>query len=262
LKKLKKVPYNKKAQRLLARLATDMVAFIAKLYAKKYQETTAKEEALFKDASGYGKVFEGFNVFIKKQVFTKYSDDFLNTKVRSILLSSDGQAKAVLYENISEAVGISPKTLMAREGMARKVDSLILSTQKYITSLRDDSLKNFSNNALRLATQGGSLSSIIREMQKNGKEYKNSAKFVAMQQIKTFNAISNKMRYSKLGIEEAIWDTSNDGRERACHRVRDGKVFELSKGLYSACDGKYLLPGVDFGCRCNFRAIMPDNLKI
>ena len=67
-----------------------------------------------------------------------------------------------------------------------------------------------------------------------------------------------KKAEKKLGIKKAVWRTSADERVRASHEARDGKEFELSEGLYSSVDGKTLLPGTDYNCRCSYRMILED----
>ena len=88
---------------------------------------------------------------------------------------------------------------------------------------------------------------------------KNHAKFTARNQIGNFNSLTTKIRAQNLGITQAIWRTSRDERVRPCHKVRDGKAFDLATGLYSSCDGLSLLPGVDFQCRCDYELVIPED---
>jgi uncharacterized protein with gpF-like domain len=68
----------------------------------------------------------------------------------------------------------------------------------------------------------------------------------------------NKTRAQKLGITRAKWIVSNDERLRPSHKDRENKEFDLSEGLYSSLDGKTLLPGTDYQCRCSYRMILED----
>ena len=88
---------------------------------------------------------------------------------------------------------------------------------------------------------------------------KNHAKFTARNQIGNFNSLTTKIRAQNLGITQAIWRTSRDERVRPCHHARRDKVFDLDKGLYSSCDQLWLLPGVDFQCRCDYELIIPED---
>ena len=86
-----------------------------------------------------------------------------------------------------------------------------------------------------------------------------NSKFVARNQVANFNSLSNKLRYQNLGITEAVWVTARDERVRPSHVDREGKTFELDEGLYSSVDGKTLMPGMDYNCRCVFRPIIPSD---
>jgi uncharacterized protein with gpF-like domain len=78
----------------------------------------------------------------------------------------------------------------------------------------------------------------------------------------------DRERQASLGITHAKWMYSNapcmrDPRRRtaanvqqdAAHRVANGERYEISKGLF--VDGKLTWPGVEEGCKCSSRAILP-----
>jgi SPP1 gp7 family putative phage head morphogenesis protein len=87
---------------------------------------------------------------------------------------------------------------------------------------------------------------------------KGHAKMIARTQISTINSLTSKIRAQNLGITKAIWVSARDERTRASHASRDGKEFELSEGLYDSIDGKTLLPGIDFQCRCDYILKIPE----
>ena len=90
---------------------------------------------------------------------------------------------------------------------------------------------------------------------------KDAAQFVARNQVATFNSLSSKARMQDAGIKKAIWKTTQDERKRPCHQARHDKVFTLSEGLYSSCDKKTLLPGLDWNCRCTYIAVFEEDEK-
>jgi hypothetical protein len=78
----------------------------------------------------------------------------------------------------------------------------------------------------------------------------------------------NRERQSSLGIAHAIWMYANapcmkdprhpvaaNIRQDSAHRAADGKRYDLSKGLL--VDGKWTRPGVEEGCKCVSRAVLP-----
>jgi uncharacterized protein with gpF-like domain len=85
-------------------------------------------------------------------------------------------------------------------------------------------------------------------------------------------AMINRDRQASLGITHAIWmypnapcmrepfsssPTAADIRQDTAHRSANGKRYEISKGLF--VDGKWTWPGVEEGCKCVARAILPQS---
>ena len=83
-------------------------------------------------------------------------------------------------------------------------------------------------------------------------------------------AIIDRERMLSLGITHAIWmypnapcmkdpfcscPTAADVQQDSAHRSANGKQYEISKGLF--VDGKWTWPGVEEGCKCCSRAVLP-----
>jgi hypothetical protein len=81
-------------------------------------------------------------------------------------------------------------------------------------------------------------------------------------------AIIDRERQASLGITHAKWMYANapcmkdpshpvsaDVKRDAAHCSANGKRYEISKGLF--VDGKWTWPGVEEGCKCASRAILP-----
>ncbi|HUD21379.1 MAG TPA: hypothetical protein VMQ60_00905 [Acidobacteriaceae bacterium] len=81
-------------------------------------------------------------------------------------------------------------------------------------------------------------------------------------------AIINRERQASLGITHAIWmypnapcmkdprhPSATDVRQNSAHRSVNGKKYEISKGLF--VDDKWTWPGVEEGCKCTSRSILP-----
>jgi hypothetical protein len=78
----------------------------------------------------------------------------------------------------------------------------------------------------------------------------------------------DRERQASLGITHAKWMCSNapcmrdpvhrmvaDVQQDSAHRLANGTRYEISKGLF--VDGKWTWPGVEEGCKCSSRAILP-----
>lgn len=120
-------------------------------------------------------------------------------------------------------------------------------------------LEKFTNNTLFAMSQGESLDTIVSQFDGIVSERKNHARFLARNQVQNYNSITTKVRAQNLGITKAVWITAGDERVRPSHEARDGKEFDLAEGLYSSVDGKYLLPAVDYNCRCTYEMIIPES---
>ena len=86
------------------------------------------------------------------------------------------------------------------------------------------------------------------------------AALIARDQNAKAKAVIESTRRQELGIRQAIWQHSSAGKEpRPVHVKwgREGKVFDLDKGLYDPEAGEWVLPGTLINCRCTSRAIVP-----
>lgn len=82
-------------------------------------------------------------------------------------------------------------------------------------------------------------------------------------------AIINREQQASLGITHAKWLYANapcmrdpnhpsaaEVQRDAAHCAANGKRYEISKGLF--VDGKWTWPGVEEGCKCVARAVLPQ----
>lgn len=193
----------------------------------------------------------------KKKILKQFDDQRLEAVSKQILSKLDKKSKVEFYNKVAKVVGIDVQALIAKEGMKATTNALMLETAQWIKTLRDESLEKFTNNTLFAMTQGESLDTIVKQFDTVVSERKNHARFLARNQVQNYNSISTKVRAQNLGIKKGIWRTAGDERVRPSHEDRDGKEFDLAEGLYSSVDGKYLLTGIDFNCRCETEYVVP-----
>lgn len=60
----------------------------------------------------------------------------------------------------------------------------------------------------------------------------------------TLLAITQRTFFKAAGVEKAIWRTKRDNRVRDTHRAREGKIYDIDKGLGG------IQAGQEPGCRC------------
>jgi uncharacterized protein with gpF-like domain len=122
--------------------------------------------------------------------------------------------------------------------------------------------------ALRSIVVGGDLHMFCKELVKiEGMSHHRAAE-IGRSLSKKAKAIITRERQASLGITHAIWmypnapcmrDTKHpvaaDVQQDSAHRAANGKKYEVGKGLF--VDGKWTWPGVDEGCKCSSRSVLP-----
>lgn len=102
----------------------------------------------------------------------------------------------------------------------------------------------------------------------------NRVKTIARNEVENINATLNKNRQQNAGIDIYEWETSQDEAVRPSHKVMQGKYCKWSDPtvyadtLEEARAGKWKKrssiggvqkhPGMDYNCRCNSLAVIPD----
>ncbi|MBI2714239.1 MAG: hypothetical protein HYX37_07260 [Rhizobiales bacterium] len=124
--------------------------------------------------------------------------------------------------------------------------------------------------ALRSISAGGDLQvlyNVLMQMNINGMTKQRAAEIARLLNNKA-TAIMQRTRQESLGIMQAKWlysgapckinrknPTDQENRQDAAHRAANGKPFDVSKGMF--VDGKWTWPGVEPGCRCVSKSIVP-----
>lgn len=195
---------------------------------------------------------------MRKKLFKRFSNKRIKELSQRVLSKNDARSKKLFYERISKQMAIDPLTLMKKDGMTYDFNALVIETSRWAEKLRDETLEMYTANTLRAMTTGESLDSILSQYDGMVEKRRKHSEFTARNQITSFNSIMNKTRAQKLGVKKAVWISSSDERTRPSHEWRNGKEFDLNEGLYSSMDGKTLLPGTDYQCRCNYRFVLDD----
>lgn len=196
---------------------------------------------------------------VKRRILKQFNNDRITAMVANKLRKVDKRQQQQLYNAVEKAIGINTKQLMQQEAMNESINALVAESSMWVQKLRDETLEAFTTNSLFAMTQGKSLAELLAQFDGITETRKNHAKFLAFNQIQNFNSTTGKIRAQKLGIKKAIWETAADDTVRPSHKERDGKEFDLAEGLYSSLDGKTLIPGVDYNCRCTARYVLEDD---
>ena len=209
-------------------------------------------------SGNYANVFEKLAKEVTEKILKRFSSDRIYKATQLVFNKIDKNNQDRMHKAAANALGVDVKQIIAAENQKETTAALIKSTALWAEKSLSDSLQEYTANTLRLMTLGQDLDSIQPQFNEMAKKRVRNAEMVARTQVSTFNGLVTKIRAQNLGIKEGVWETSHDERVRDSHKARNGKKFELSKGLYSSKDGLTLLPGVDFNCRCTATYILPD----
>jgi SPP1 gp7 family putative phage head morphogenesis protein len=179
---------------------------------------------------------------------------FSETTSSQIVNQINNSNKARFYKNVQNSTGIDLEQVVAEEGLSDIIALQKNKNESLIKSIPQEFIKNIEVVVQNGISEGLRPEEIARQI-KGIKGIKsvfgkldNRVKLIAKNETLSINAALAKKRAENVGITEAIWRTSKDERVRDCHQARDGKKYELSKGLFSSCDGKTIYPGQEVNC--------------
>ena len=259
---LKAVPYPRGAENKFERFMQEMTRAIAQQYENEtFKKLNKKTVDKFEDAQvgNWARIFTTLSNKAKAKIKKRFNKDRVRDKVTQILRGLNKASQSTIFENVEKVMGINAQDLIAKEGLKPQTNALIEESIEWVNRNLDETLADFSANSLRLMAEGQPVEEVLGGFKTIAGKRVESSKFIARNQLANFNSFNNKIRYQNLGITEAIWVTAHDERVRPSHEDREGKTFKIDKGLYSSLDGKTLIPGVDYNCRCIMKAIIPDD---
>lgn len=111
--------------------------------------------------------------------------------------------------------------------------------------------------------KGADMAALSQKLRENYDIAAGRAALIAQDQNNKAKAVIENTRRQQLGIKRAIWQHSSAGKEpRPTHLEMNGKVFELSKGMFDPDangkgKGEWIWPGQLINCRCTSRALLP-----
>lgn len=143
-------------------------------------------------------------------------------------------------------------SLEAYKAVASEQVNLIKSIpQKYLTDVQSAVW-----SSVRV---GGDMRALSATLRKQYGVTVGRAALISRDQNAKATAVIENTRRQELGIDKAIWEHSNAGKEpRPSHLAMDGKVFDLKKGMWDPDEGEWVFPGQLINCRCGSRAIIEE----
>jgi hypothetical protein len=159
-------------------------------------------------------------------------------------------------------VNFDPSTVSesVKEDLRRNVELLEDLRKKHVPQIYEAALGSVS--------AGRDLNVLFLALMKIEGMSKGRAAEIARSLNNKATAIINRERQTSLGITHAKWMYANapcmrdpkhpsaaEVQRDTAHCAANGKKYEIGKGLF--VDGKWTWPGVEEGCKCSSRSILP-----
>ena len=221
-----------------------VLAKLNKTTQAKFQD--AKNEQIGNYAIVYNKLFNEF----KRSINNQFSEQRIKSLVKQLYKQTSETNSQHFASTVNTNLGVNLDDVLKQDGLNTFTNAKTLQSTDMLKKLRDETVVAYKANVLRRMSAGASLKDLYKEVKKNTGMRLRRGDLIARNELKSFNAELTKKRQQNAGVTKAIWQTVEDERVRPCHQARDGKEYDIEKGLYSSCDGKFLQPAEEINCRC------------
>ena len=150
---------------------------------------------------------------------------------------------------------------------SRITETVKADLKKYILLFGEINQNHFEqiyDAALRSISAGRDLSLLYNVLIQMDGITKRRAGEIALLLNNKATALMSKERQESLAIKQAQWlysgvpceiNSSVPTGQDVAHKAASGKLFDVRKGMF--LDGKWTWPGVEPGCRCVSKAVIP-----
>lgn len=193
-------------------------------------------------------IFAGFKkmlVTLKKKV----SDVFAPNKAERVARQFVKNVNRANRYNLEQQAKVKGINLVAVEPWVEDfVNQKVRDNVGYIKNIQEEAYGRIEQ-VVREGVERGSSAKVIRKSILEQVDItEGRAQFLAVDQAGSILGQMTAERHQRLGIEKFTWDTSGDERVRDEHKALDGKVFSYDEP--PTINGRQVLPGEDYRCRC------------
>ena len=180
------------------------------------------------------------------------------TKIAAAMVQGTRKKTRSSFLSAFKQAGMTVKMKPSR-AMNDVVGALIAENVSLIKSIPSRYFGDITSMVQRHASQGKDLAALEEEIFHRYNVTRNRAKFIARDQSDKASEAIKRTECRDLGITEGIWvHVPGTKSARATHMRMNGKRFRLDEGLYDADVKRKVLTGELPGCRCTYRAVIPD----
>lgn len=172
--------------------------------------------------------------------WTKRSNDAADNIAYSFLNSLFSTSEKAFQSSLKEA-GWAVKFEMT-PAMRDAFNASLEENIGLIRSIPEKRLQKISSIVMRSYSSGRGIKTMIDEIRSVYTVTLDRAVLIARDQSNKANSVVNRVRELELGITEAIWMFSHDGKEpRQSHVAANGKRYKITEGFLIG--GEYIQPG-------------------
>ncbi|MEO4053385.1 minor capsid protein [Solibacillus sp. CAU 1738] len=226
-----------------------MVALVGKEALKLFDKHVANE-IMHGDAVTFtnDSIFDGLKKMFQS-LKKKANDTFSSSKKERAADQFVKNVNRVNRHNLEQQMKVKGINLVATEPWLKDfMQQHIKNNVGYIKNIEIEMYERIDQAVRDGVKNGASTKAIRKAIMEQTDISEGRAQFLAVDQAGSILGQMTAERHQRLGIEKFTWDTSGDERVRDSHRELDGKVFSYD-GL-PTINGRVVLPGEDYRCRC------------
>lgn len=177
---------------------------------------------------------------------------------RNFVTTAD-QVNRKRFDGTMQSIGIN--VYADAPSLPEFLSASIYDNTQLITSIPSQYLERVQSLVMSNVRAGNRSSAIVEQLSKQFGVTDRRAKMIARDQTAKVNGQLVKKRQTGAGFPYFQWLTSDDERVRDRHDELAERVTQYGKGIYSwdnppmSDDGRPIIPGEDYQCRCNARPV-------
>jgi len=245
--------YGRQIKRMVDQMAKETEKEVKKLFTPEaYAEATGTDDSL----SSQARIL--INSLARK--YEKLFRDKARYYSGLMIKEQDKVSRSNLHSSLKEmSGGLSIKTNIMSPEINEVIKASVAENVSLIKSIPEQYIKRVEGSVMRSITSPtkGGLQSLFKDLKKyQGMSDRRALNIAKDQTRKVYNGI-NRARMEKIGITKAEWiHSGGSNHPRHTHVEMDGKIFNLSEGVYDSEVKKYVQPGELPYCGCVYRPVI------
>lgn len=185
--------------------------------------------------------------------FNEMAQEMASYFAEAVTTRSDAALRSILRRG-----GMSVKFQMSR-GARDVLQATVQENVSLIKSIPAQHLQRVEGMVMRSVQTGRDLATLTDDLQSQFGVTRRRAALIARDQNNKATGAMQKVRFTELGITEAIWVHSGGGRHPRPSHVKAGRdkvKYNVATGWFDPDEKRYVLPGELINCRCVARPVV------